>query len=63
MSEVDPIFEVALHRIGALKNLAGDREWFLESVWRSRAAIDFAMAERDRELAALAEGVEYDGLA
>jgi hypothetical protein len=48
---------------GVLKDGELDRAWFEESLKRSRGAIEFAEAERDRELQALAEGREYDGTA
>lgn len=58
--ELDPSVPVHLTKAGVLKDGEPNREWFEESVRRSRRAIDFAMGERDRELAALAEGREYD---
>jgi hypothetical protein len=60
---LDPSVPVHLTKAGVLKDGEPDRSWFEESCKRSERAIAFAMAERDRELTALAEGRDYDGTA
>jgi hypothetical protein len=57
----DPSLPIHLTKAGALKEGEPDRDWLEQSCKLSRCAIDFAMAERDRELAALADGDDYDG--
>ena len=58
--ELDPSFEVQMTKIGALKDLKPNREWFEESLKLSRGAIEFAKAERDRELARILSGTDDD---
>jgi hypothetical protein len=59
--ELDPSVPVHLTKAGMVKDGKPSREWFDDACKRSRRAIEFAKAERDRELAALADGREYDG--
>ena len=56
---LDPSFEVHLTKIGVLKDGVPDREWFLASCAQSKVAIEFAKAEMERELRAIANGEEY----
>lgn len=57
---MDPSVPVALTKAGMLRDGEPNREWFKASCARSKGAIEFAMAERDRELTALADGDDYD---
>ncbi len=56
--ELDPSFEVQLTKIGALKNLTANREWFEESLQLSRRAVEFGREEMDRELDRIVNGCD-----
>jgi len=54
--EMDPSTPVHMTRTGMLKDGQPDREWFLESVERSRRAIELGREEMDRELQQILDG-------
>jgi hypothetical protein len=58
---LDPSVPVHLTKAGMLKDGKPNREWFDEACEQSRRAIECGRAEMDKELAALADGREYDG--
>ncbi len=59
--ELDRSVPVDLTRAGVLKDGTADGSCCQESVRRSSRAIELANAGRDREMTALAQGVDYDG--
>lgn len=58
---LDDAVEVHLTKIGVLKDLRPDGEWFQGSLEGSRRAVELGKAEMARELAAYAAGNDYDG--